>query len=337
MVGIVLYHYTFRGHAADAMSILSFPRLGSIFKYGYLGVDIFFLLSGYTILSSALRKNFLAFVRARVLRLYPAFWVAVCLTTAVTLCLGGNRFHVRFLQFFVNLTMLSNYVNVPWIDGVYWFLAVILKFYFWISLMILFRILKFREFVMSGWLILSYFLIFFHGMPGSRFFIPEAAPFLISGMAFYEVREKGWNGFRLVIIAGGFLLSLGILFREVPQFTGHYKTSLSFPILCAFLFVVYVLMALVSHLSFWVDASARWGKGLVILSSATYPLYLIHQNIGYMIFNQWGRDLNRYGLLGLTIGGMVLTSIAIVLYIEPVAREFLDRWIQRKIYVIAKK
>jgi len=327
-LGIVLYHYTFRGHAAEAMSILSFPYLGAIFKYGYLGVDVFFLLSGYTILASALRKDFPAFVRARVLRLYPAFWIAVCLTTGVTLCLGGNRYHVYLPQFLVNLTMLCSFVNVPWIDGAYWFLAVILKFYFWISIWILFRMLRFREFLMGGWLMLSFFLFFFPGFPWGRLFIPDAAPFLISGMAFYEVRKKGWNGVRLTVIAGGFLLGLGVLSREMPQFIRHYKTPLSFTVLCVFLFVLYGLMTMVSRLPYGIDTTSKGGNVLITLGAATYPLYLIHENIGYMIFNRWGRVFDKDLLLIFTIAGMVLTSLVIVLYIEPVVRRFLERWMQ---------
>lgn len=37
---VVLYHYTFRGFIVNS-SIVEFKFLGSIFKYGYLGVDFF--------------------------------------------------------------------------------------------------------------------------------------------------------------------------------------------------------------------------------------------------------------------------------------------------------
>ena len=45
---VVLFHYTFRGFIANS-SILEFPVLGSLFKYGYLGVDLFFMISGFVI------------------------------------------------------------------------------------------------------------------------------------------------------------------------------------------------------------------------------------------------------------------------------------------------
>jgi peptidoglycan/LPS O-acetylase OafA/YrhL len=42
-LSVMLYHYTFRGFAADDMSPLEFPYLAHVFKYGSLGVDLFFI------------------------------------------------------------------------------------------------------------------------------------------------------------------------------------------------------------------------------------------------------------------------------------------------------
>ncbi len=41
---VVFYHYAFRGYAADGMSVMPYPLLAPIAKYGYLGVDLFFLI-----------------------------------------------------------------------------------------------------------------------------------------------------------------------------------------------------------------------------------------------------------------------------------------------------
>ena len=51
-VCVVLYHYLFRGWAADNMSDLSFNKIGHFFKYGYLGVNLFFIISGFVIILS---------------------------------------------------------------------------------------------------------------------------------------------------------------------------------------------------------------------------------------------------------------------------------------------
>ena len=106
-INIILFHYTFRGYATDNMSILSFPFLGEIFKYGCFGIFIFFILSGYTIILSSRNKNFFDFLYSRVLRLYPSFWIAVCITSIAVLLFESDQYHVDLKQFFLNLTMPS--------------------------------------------------------------------------------------------------------------------------------------------------------------------------------------------------------------------------------------
>ena len=65
----------------------SYPLTGTIggllheqgISLGHVAVDIFFVTSGFLITGSLVaRKNLLAFVVARILRIYPALIVAVC-------------------------------------------------------------------------------------------------------------------------------------------------------------------------------------------------------------------------------------------------------------------
>ena len=51
-LAVVFFHYAFRGYAADDLSILPYPLLAPLAKYGYLGVELFFMISGFVILTS---------------------------------------------------------------------------------------------------------------------------------------------------------------------------------------------------------------------------------------------------------------------------------------------
>ncbi|WOO32781.1 acyltransferase family protein [Diaphorobacter limosus] len=55
-LAVVFFHYSFRGYAADAMSIMPYPLLASLSKYGYLGVELFFMISGFVILMTAAKE-----------------------------------------------------------------------------------------------------------------------------------------------------------------------------------------------------------------------------------------------------------------------------------------
>lgn len=133
---VVLFHYTFRGHAANNYSLTAYPEISFITQYGYLGVELFFLVSGFVIMMTASSGSLRKFVASRIARLYPAFWVCCTITFVVILSFGGDRFSANPAQFFLNMTMLNEFFNVKSIDGVYWSLAVELKFYFLVSLVV---------------------------------------------------------------------------------------------------------------------------------------------------------------------------------------------------------
>ena len=77
---VIMYHYTFRGLILNGERIPLFPAIEVVTKYGYLGIGLFFMISGFVILFSALNKSPLEFVISRIDRLYPVYWVAVSIT-----------------------------------------------------------------------------------------------------------------------------------------------------------------------------------------------------------------------------------------------------------------
>jgi peptidoglycan/LPS O-acetylase OafA/YrhL len=62
-------------------------------------------------------------------------------------------------------------------------------------------------------------------------------------------------------------------------------------------------------------------KGLVLaIGGLTYPLYLLHQHIGYIVFNRLHEHAPAWLLvLGMTLA-MIALSYAIWRYIEPIGR-----------------
>lgn len=130
---VMSYHLAFWSWAvpyeATSSSIThgipAFPALTFLSWFGGVGVDIFFVLSGFVILYSADRDG-RAFARSRVLRLVPGALVSASVT-AVTLMLlktmPASSVATRFLDsiFFIPYG--------PWIDGVYWTLGIEVAFY----------------------------------------------------------------------------------------------------------------------------------------------------------------------------------------------------------------
>jgi len=148
-LSVVFYHMTYRLNESAL-----FTWLQPFTKFGYLGVDVFFIISGFVILWSAVGRSVPDYLISRVARLYPSFWVAILVTSATMLVIRPERLQPLW-AIAANFTMLPGYiVGNHYVDGVYWTLAVELKFYFLILLALLFRQIEHIESWLRGWLVL---------------------------------------------------------------------------------------------------------------------------------------------------------------------------------------
>lgn len=71
---------------------MPYPLLAQPAKYGYLGVELFFMISGFVILMTASNNSLKRFFISRAVRLYPAFWVCCTITFLLILAVGQPRY-----------------------------------------------------------------------------------------------------------------------------------------------------------------------------------------------------------------------------------------------------
>lgn len=128
-LGVLGYHYFYRGIKTGKVEGLGFQD-EVFFQYGYLGVNLFFIISGFVIFLSLNRyQNALTFIKNRVIRLFPTYILSLCITLSVFfLVLNEVPFDMK--------TLVSNFFMINWIfklksiDGVYWSLHIEWIFYF---------------------------------------------------------------------------------------------------------------------------------------------------------------------------------------------------------------
>ena len=123
----------------------AWPELSKFTLYGNMGVQLFFIISGFVILLSAYGKNASRFVGSRVGRLYPAYWVAVLATGFLVIVMWPKLGEGRGIkELLANLTMFHPLMGMRHIDGVYWTLWIELRFYLVILVLIMLRLLTIR-------------------------------------------------------------------------------------------------------------------------------------------------------------------------------------------------
>lgn len=325
---VVFYHYGFRGFAKDNLSILEFPLIAEFSKYGYLGVNFFFIISGFVILLSAQSSNLYKFLVSRFTRLYPAFWFCVILSGLVIAAFGKPIFNVTLSQVLINLTMLNEFIGIESVDGVYWTLAIELKFYFLVALLIYVKQIKHIRVLCY---ILLLFAITYVFLPMSESPIPlkllyyltfpKWNSYFVAGMLFYLIKTgiRARADFIAIIIS--YVIAIYYAIIDVQYKNDFYDYDLSNITVVWIITLFFILFLLVSlgKLQFFNK------KEFLSIGLLTYPLYLIHQNIGYIIFNELGYKINKWVLLTVTIIIMLIISYWINKYLEKPISSYLKK------------
>ena len=315
---VVYYHFTFFGSAAG-LSPMPFDAMSVVSRYGGLGVNLFFIISGFVILMTAQNSTPMQFVVARAVRLYPAYWVCCTATYLGLLILPHPRFSVSFGQYLANLTMVSPIAGVDYVDGVYWSLLVELHFYVLVFLLLISGLIGRSRMLLGAWLVISlldqYRLVEIGAI--NRLFFTDWSGYFIAGAMFFPVKQRRrWDWYSVVVLAASCLMvvrrALVVSADEARQLGVGMDPAILALILVSF-FLVFALIA--SDLT----VSIRSPR-FVVLGGLTYPLYLLHQRLGYTALESLGRRADKYLLLGIVTSGAVAAGYAVHRYVErPIA------------------
>lgn len=314
-LSVLFYHYTF-----FATRIHSTPEFGidKLLRYGYLGVDAFFMISGYVVLMSSMHKSPKYFLISRLVRLYPAFWIC-CLFTFAILYFGKISQPgvpvVNFKLLIYNLTMLQGFFGKPDLNGVFWTLTYEIGFYFIILLIAALRLWKNLLLIIILWL--GYTFIAGANTASNTFYfllIPKYSCCFIAGMLFFLLRIKyapAGKIYLLLLIC--YLLNIKHDIVIMQNMNDYYHDANAYN--------SYIMIAIVTGLYIFFLLSALRKLDMPNLTSLaqlgvlTYPLYLMH-GFGIGAFIIWGNQINKYIVLFAVTAFMILLSYLIYRFIE---------------------
>lgn len=298
---VMFYHFGYLAGVRDPSLTVS-PKVGDLASFGWVGVEVFFVISGFVIVYSANNRTAQQFLKGRVIRLFPGSLICSSITFAVLALIGRIDF-----AGWVGSAVLSPWG--PWIDGVYWTLGVELAFYALVWLLLLsgrFDNLS-RVLIALGLLSCAYWFLkaglavfggsarlpiidYLPGRPTQLLLLEHGCFFAIGGLLWICLSAgqgtlARWSTIA-VCLAGGMIEIVGMS-RSLGTPGG--------PAVVTWLTMLgLIIAALLANSSAVKFINPRFSRSLGL---ATYPLYLTHNAIGL-------------ALMGMLVGMGWLTLLA---------------------------
>jgi len=290
----------------------------NIFKYGYLGVYFFFIISGFVICNTLENTTSIgSFFRKRFARLFPAMLLCTILIFLIVHLLDNENQFVnsgQIANFLPSLTFINPKLwtlltgrNFNWINGSYWSLWVEVQFYIIASGVYFFNILHFRRniFIIGIGIALSKYIpiqVLNHyekSLPESitaflgswRFYneifnITFLINWFLCGAAFHYLYTGVKN--RASLLNVFWLLAITLcLVKDLNDFFAD--KFLETIIAGSIMFALFLLLIYYEKSLSFLQRSFICRIGVI-----SYSIYLIHEQIGILLINKYEGYLGKW-------------------------------------------
>lgn len=330
-VMVMAYHYL------CCFAILEYPDMTAVMPHdipvatipwtidGWVGVEIFFVISGYVIAMSAQGATAVEFVQRRAERLLPAAWI--CATaTAVGLAVAGMSLGYIGPRWLVSVFFVPSEAQI---DGSYWTLGIETSFYGLTALTI--AVSRGRSAALhklavgiglfSGffWLVIPPLVNWNYSALLSRpnqLLLVSHGGFFALGMLLYRCATTGWT-WRQTLYAL-FMVSLcGVALNSIcTERAIEFRRPVS-PLWPFVLVAVGTLIVASAHRTQGGLARHLNATQVRRIGTMTYPLYLLHNTLGIVCLGQLTRlGVPYYCAVPIVAAGMIAAAWAIVRWLE---------------------
>ena len=282
-LAVVAFHFTTR--FADIFGHPSAPAF--LVPWGQRGVEVFFVISGFAIeLSLQSAGSARDFLVSRAVRLYPTFWAALAVTLAVVGVFGLPERGISLRDALLNVTMIPASLGAQVADGVYWTLERELRFYGLVLLLLSLGLRRYTVHVLLATVVLQTVAVHVAWIP--RWFADVTnlgwAHLFASGVLLARARRSGdLSAYALVALCLASSRALGFM-----QFAWGSAA------------VALVWLATRPSLAGLATAAPAF------LGRISYPLYLVHQYVGYVVMRALYARGASFGFAVATAGAVTL-------------------------------
>ncbi|MEO0546338.1 MAG: acyltransferase [Pseudomonadota bacterium] len=319
---VLLYHFLYRGAADGEFLPSEFQFAPDATRFAYFGLHLFFLVSGFVILWTAQNRDWFSFGMARLIRLWPGYAACVAITALTTwlyaTTIATEPFAISWAMVAANFTFVAPAFGHPFMDGVYWTIVLELIFYFWVALAIFTGLLP-RHLI--GFCIIWLGLIAANELwldNGTMrlALVTRYGAWFVLGMLAYDIRQKGITIPSFICLFFAITLSMDMALAEHIELAALYGYAFDpASIITANAFILTLFAIVVA----WGDRLPSTAA-VTTMGALTYPLYLVHQHVGYMIINTTVSSLGAAGSLMCATTVVILIAWAIWRFIEVAAQ-----------------
>lgn len=331
---VLVFHYTIRWappHAADVYyPYHAFFADWPLLTYGWAGVELFFVISGFVICMTLERSNGMwDFARRRLARLWPAMLVCASITMAVAQ-FGPDGWKSGPLSFvssilFIDPSLFGGWFHHPglgWVDGVYWTLWVEVRFYLVAAL--LFVLFKKRFLTALTVVMLASFAA---GLRDLHYpfrslawlvLLPTFLPYFVFGVGIYRLnlaRRITLEAGLATVLSAVAIFAQGWLSFEYPA-----GGPIGFAVVNVGIVVLFALFAMGSPIL----RPFGW-RPLARLGEASYALYLVHSVVGIVLIEQLSKIMPWPLALGLATAAMIVLALAVYRWVETPGKRLILR------------
>lgn len=333
---VMALHYWIRGFAKnDNISPFHFPNAGHIVQYYYLAVNLFFMISGFVIFMSIDKidlsatknnrdrfKDSINFLRSRALRLYPAFWFCCTLTFVSVKLFTPDLIPLSFARYIANLTLLNGAINIGDIDGPYWTLWVEIKFYLLIGLAIATGVIRHPIALISALTCISISNYQIESNIINSIFFTSYLPYFCAGATFLLIKRKVLKYGAIPLLIANFYAGFQYDAIRLAEKEIHYGFPFLKQDLIIYLTSFFAIMLMIGKIG-----QNRYPRIATAAGAISYPLYLIHNNVGMIVFNKANGIAPPWIIVSATMILMTGFAYFICTRIEPIIRkEFAKVW-----------
>ncbi|MDY0977073.1 acyltransferase [Massilia sp. CFBP9012] len=344
---VALFHFTWR-----------IPNEAHIMPFGWVGVQVFFVISGVVIANSAIASTPYRFARNRFLRLYPAAWVAAAISFAILSVVPTPAYYALGIGVNPEWWAFASSVMLVGEDALataYWTLPIEIAFYALVFIALLRGRVRLRAVARllavasSAYLVSLFYLLVTTSGPGvldlgyglKNMLLLRHGVFFAIGIYLWMAtqRQPLDRSDRVLFGLSLAAAALEIVCRSV-SLTTIFAAGDAGPLdirwvtvgaLLAFAALLAAIRVCLVNAKRWTP-SARTAARIRMLGLVTYPFYLVHEVVGgAMLVVASDRGLGRPAALTLAIVATLAVAWLIAAFAEPALRRAIvrgARWIR---------